>query len=126
MFSLKMPLVAALLVSVMTIASPKVSLANDADFVLKNKTGYQIDEVYVSSAANKSWGHDVMGSDALGEGERVKITFPHGNGACMFDIKVRYHDDGSTAEWNGVNLCKYETISLFWDDKNQVTRAVGE
>ena len=126
MFSLKMPLAAALLVSAMMIASPKVSLANDADFILKNKTGYQIDEVYVSAGSSKSWGKDIMGSDALADGERVKITFPHGNGACMFDIKVKYHDDGSTAEWSGVNLCEYEAISLFWDNKSQVTRAVGE
>ena len=67
-----------------------------------------------------------MGSDALSDGETVTITFPHGNGACQFDIKVKYHDDNSTAEWSNVNLCQYETISLYWDSKSQVTRAVGE
>ena len=126
MFSFKIPLVAALLVTVMTVASPKLSLANDADFVMKNRTGYQIDEVYVSVGSSKSWGKDLMGSDSLANGEQLKVTFPHGNGACMFDIKVKYHDDNSTAEWTGVNLCKYEIISLFWDNKSQVTRAVGE
>ena len=101
------------------------AFANDADFVLKNKTGYQIDEVYVSLSASKAWGNDIMGKGALGDGEGVKIVFPHGNGACSFDIQVKYND-GDKAEWSEVDLCKYETITLFWDKKNQQTRAVGE
>jgi len=99
--------------------------ANDADFVLKNKTGYQIDEVYVSASKNKNWGKDIMGTGSLGDGEQVKITFPHGNGACIFDLKVKYND-GDESEWSGVDLCKYESISLFWDKKAKTTRAVGE
>lgn len=101
------------------------AMASDADFRLKNKTGYQIDEVYVSRHSSSSWGKDIMGSDALDDGESVKITFPHGGSACKFDIKVRYHD-GDTAEWDNVDLCEYETITLFWDAKNHTTRAVGD
>ncbi len=126
MFSFKTLLVTTLLVSVMTVGIPKSGMANDADFTLRNKTGYQIDEVYVSVRSSKNWGKDIMGSDALDDGEKVNIVFPHGNGACRFDLKVKYHDDGSTAEWSDVNLCEYETITLFWDRKNEVTRAVGE
>ena len=102
------------------------SLASDADFRLKNATGYQIDEVYVSKHSSKAWGKDIMGRDALNDGESVKIVFPHNSDACDYDIKVKYHDDGSTAEWSDVDLCKYETITIYWDNKNQVTRAVGE
>lgn len=126
MISLKTPLAAVLLMSAMTIVSPTPSLASDADFTLRNKTGYQIDEVYVSARSSKNWGKDIMGSDALDDGEKVNIVFPHGNGACRFDLKVKYHDDASTAEWSDINLCEYETITLFWDRKNEVTRAVGE
>ena len=32
------------------------ALAGEQDFKLVNKTGYQIDEVYVSRATSKSWG----------------------------------------------------------------------
>jgi hypothetical protein len=126
MFSFKMPLTAALLVTAFTIASPGNSFANDADFTLKNKTGYQIDEVYVSAASSKSWGRDIMGTGSLAEDSSVKITFPHGNGACMFDIKVKYNIDNTTAEWSNVNLCETDAISLYWDAKNQVSRAVTE
>ncbi|HZQ00260.1 MAG TPA: hypothetical protein VFB13_12020 [Reyranella sp.] len=101
------------------------AFANDADFVLKNKTGYQIDEVYISLPSSKNWGPDIMGTHSLGDGEKVKITFPHGNGACKFDIKVKYND-GDASEWSAVDLCEYETITLYWDKKAQQTRAVGE
>ena len=101
------------------------AFASDADFRLKNKTGYQIDEVYVSKHSSSDWGKDVMGDDALADGESVKIKFPHSSSACKFDIQVIYHDKDK-AEWSNVDLCEYETITLFWDAKNQVTKAVGD
>lgn len=115
-----LPLAATLL-----LATAGLARASDADFKLKNKTGYQIDEVYVSSHASKNWGRDRMGSDALADGESVDIAFPHGGSACKFDIMVKYHDD-DTAEWGNVDLCRYAAINLYWDAKKQVTRAVGE
>ncbi len=121
----KIPFLAAMGVAFVGFAQLGTALANDADFVLKNRTGYQIDEVYVSRHSSKSWGKDVMGSGSLASGRNVKIVFPHGNGACHFDIKVKY-EDGDTAEWGDVNLCDYEAITLFWEQKNQVTRAEGE
>ncbi len=100
-----------------------VAHASDADFNMVNKTGYQIDEVYVSPASSQSWGSDIMGKDAVPDGASVSITFPHGGSACKFDIRVKYND-GDTAEWGNVDLCQYQTISLYWDGKQ--TRAVGE
>ena len=123
MFSLKMPVLAVLAMSATLLSAPGARAANDADFTLKNKTGYQIDEVYVSPTSSNNWGGDVMGRDALADGEQVKIVFPHGSGACVFDLKVKYHDDGSTAEWDKINLCNTDVVSIFWDAKNQVSRA---
>jgi hypothetical protein len=122
----KTPLAAAFSLALATVAWCGPAAANEADFRLKNATGYQIDEVYVSKHSSDRWGRDIMGRDALGDGEAVKITFPHGGEACRYDIKVKYHDDDSTAEWTDVDLCKYETITLIWDAKKQATRAVGE
>ena len=99
------------------------ALASDADFKLVNKTGYQIDSVYVGAHSSDSWGKDIMGKGALADDDAVDITFPHGGSACMFDVKVRYND-GDEAEWSNINLCQYEKISLYW--KNKQTTAVGE
>ena len=38
---------------------PAAASANDADFTLVNKTGYVIDEVYVSPASATKWGNDI-------------------------------------------------------------------
>ena len=107
----------------MGLAFAGAAQASDADFKLINKTGYQIDSVFVSQARNNSWGSDIMGRDAVPDGAAVNITFPHGGGACNFDIRVVYND-GDKADFTNVDLCQYEVISLFWDGKN--TRAVGE
>lgn len=115
----KLPLAALCLFATLGTAA----FANDADFKMVNRTDYQIDSVYVSRASSNSWGGDIIGKGALGDGKSVNITFPHGGSACKFDIKVKYND-GDTAEWGGVDLCEYETISLYWDGKQ--TRAVGE
>ncbi len=100
-----------------------IAHASDADFKLVNKTGYQINEVYVGPSSSDNWGSDIMGPDAIATGSSVNISFPHGGSACQYDIKVKYAD-GDTATWTGINLCQYETISLYWDGSK--TRAVGE
>ena len=99
------------------------AIASEADFKLVNRTGYRVDNVYVSPASAKSWGRDILGRDTLDDGETVTVTFPHTSSACRFDIKVKYHD-GDTAEWGNVDLCQYEQITIYWDGTN--TRAVGE
>jgi len=121
MRSFKMLLAAGFLLPIAT-----GTFASDADFRLNNKTGYQIDEVYVGPHSSSNWGNDILGSGALADGQGVNIVFPHGGSACHFDIKVKYNVDGTTAEWSDVNLCDFNSISLFWDAKNQVSRAVGE
>ena len=51
--------------------------ASDADFSLRNKTGYQIDEVYVSGHSSKSWGRDIMGRvTRLATARRSRSHFP--------------------------------------------------
>lgn len=99
--------------------------AGDQDFKLVNKTGYTIDEVYVSRSTSKNWGSDVMGQGTLEDGAAVDITFTAPANACRWDLKVKY-DDAETAEWANLNLCNINTVTLFWDRKNQTTRAVTD
>ncbi len=104
-----------------TLAVP--AMAADQDFRIVNRTGYQIDEVYVGASSSRSWGKDLMGKDALSDGESVNITFPNRTTACKFDIMVKYND-GDDATWNGVNLCQVSKVTLYW--RNGTTRAVTE
>lgn len=99
--------------------------AGQQDFTLQNRTGYQIDEVYVSRSSSRNWGGDIMGSDALEDGKSVNVTFNAPDNVCRWDMKVKYND-GDEATWNSLNLCNITTVTLFWDKKKEVTRAVTE
>jgi hypothetical protein len=102
-----------------------VAHAGQQDFSLVNRTGYQIDEVYVSRSSSSQWGPDVMGNGTLSDSERADITFNAPDGVCSWDLKVKYND-GDTAVWNNVDLCRISRVTLFWDRNNGVTRAVAE
>lgn len=90
--------------------------AGDQDFVLVNKTGYDIAEVYVSPANEKEWGEDVMGKDTLDDGDRVTIEFSHKEKECIWDMKIVF-DDEEEAVWEDFNLCKVREITLRYEGK---------
>jgi hypothetical protein len=99
--------------------------AADQDFTLVNRTGYQIDEVYVSPSSSNRWGRDVMGQDVLENSARTEINFPDGTRGCNWDLKVIYNDR-DTAEWRNLNLCSISRVTLFYDRKSGHTRAETE
>ncbi|AMB43667.1 hypothetical protein [Methylobacterium sp. AMS5] len=106
--------------------APSLTLAQGKqDFTLVNRTGYQIDEVYVGPVNQSHWGQDVMGKDAIGNGDKADITFNGGSNACKWDIKVVYND-GDESEFRGVNLCNVSTVTLFWNRSAGETRFVVE
>ncbi len=105
--------------------SVSTAYAAQQDFTLQNKTGYQIDEVYVSQSSSRNWGNDVMGRDALVDGNTVDISFNAPDNACRWDMRVKYND-GDEATWNNLNLCNINKVTLFWDRRGQTTRAVTE
>lgn len=106
--------------------APSFTLAQGKqDFTLINRTGYQIDEVYVGPVNQSHWGQDVMGKDAIANGDTADITFNGGSNACKWDIKVVYND-GDESEFRGVNLCNVSKVTLFWNRNAGETRFVVE
>jgi hypothetical protein len=106
--------------------APSLTLAQGKqDFTLVNRTGYQIDEVYVGPVNQSHWGQDVMGKDAIANGDTADITFNGGSNACKWDIKVVYND-GDESEFRGVNLCNVSKVTLFWNRSAGETRFVVE
>lgn len=88
--------------------------AENLDFTLVNKTGYPINEVYVSSAATNDWEEDVLGRDQLADADRVEIQFDRGSKGCNWDMKVTY-EDGESAVWERLNLCEISAVTLRYD-----------
>ncbi|MFZ2404277.1 MAG: hypothetical protein WAW41_04010 [Methylobacter sp.] len=103
-------------------ASSVVLAEAKQDFTLVNKTGYTIDEVYVSPSAANNWLDDVLGQDVLGDGENAKIKFHSSNDICKYDLKVIY-DDKEEVEWSDINLCEEEKITIHWNKKSGETSA---
>jgi hypothetical protein len=93
------------------------------DFVLVNKTGYDISEVYVSPSKRSSWEEDVLGDDLLEEGDSQTIRFRNSGNICMWDLKVVYDDDDSSAVWEDINLCKVSQVTIRYNRKTDRTSA---
>lgn len=107
------------------VVEPGSAQAGRQDFTLHNRTGYPIDEVFVTRARSRDWSEDVMGSGALDSGLAVKISITAPANICRWDMKVRY-SDGGEAVWNDLDLCTIGEVALYWDKQREVTRAVVE
>jgi hypothetical protein len=117
-------LVSMAIAAVAFLAAPSATYAaGEQNFRLTNKTGYTVSEVYVSPHNAKSWQEDVMGQDTLGDGESVNISFNRGSTACVWDLKVVYEDDDSSAEWGNFNLCTISQITIYYDEDSGKTSA---
>lgn len=107
------------------VCAPATAYAAGQDFTLVNRTGYQIDRVYVSASTERQWGGDAMPQSRLVDGERVSIGIPECARRCQWDLKVEYHD-GVKATWSGLNLRDITRMSLFWNSKTKTTTAQAD
>lgn len=99
--------------------------AGQQDFILHNKTGYTIAEVYVSPVHTDNWEEDILGRDVLPADEAVEIQFSRREDSCNWDLRVVY-DDGEDAEWENFDLCKVSSIEIFYDRRADRTWAEYE
>lgn len=114
---------AAIVVVVLAYAVPAGAQEAKQDFMLINKTGYELKALYVSPSRSDDWQEDVLGQDVLSDGQSVNVHFSPKVHTCEWDLKVVYSDDDSSAIWQKINLCQVERITIHYDRKNDVTRA---
>ena len=113
---------AAMLVSAFTTTSTQAE--SRQDFLLINRTGYDISEVYISPAKADDWEEDILGSDdSLDDGEQREIKFHRVGKTCLWDLKVVYDEDDSTAVWHDINLCEVSKITIKYNRKTDTTSA---
>lgn len=108
------------------LAAPAAASAAEArqDFTLVNATGYDVKAVYVSPARSNDWEEDVLGDDTLDDGTSVNIHFAAKTKTCRWDLKVVYAIDDTDAVWQNIDLCKVAKITIYYNKKNDKTRAV--
>lgn len=119
---MRLALATAAALASIAFAAPPVAAQSRQDFSLVNRTGYQINEVYVGPSSSPNWGNDVLGSQVLGTGRQVQVRFPRSSSECAYDLKVVY-SDGDTTEWRRINLCQISTITLTWNQARRTTNA---
>lgn len=86
------------------------AFAGQQDFTLYNKLGKTITHVYVSEADNEKWEEDVLGVDALANGDDTEISFDgFDDDVCSFDIKITL-EGGKSWIVSDVDLCSLNDI----------------
>jgi hypothetical protein len=116
-------LVAAFAAATLAIAVPAGAGDAKQDFRLVNKTGYELKALYVAPAKSDDWEDDVLGQDVLGDGQAVNVHFSPKTKACIYDLKVTYSDDDSSAVWEKIDLCSVEKITIRYNRKSDTTSA---
>lgn len=104
----------ALLLGVLLFAVPS-AFAGEQDFVLINRTGVEIYQVFVSPASAKDWQEDVMGSDTLPDGEQVEIQFDREEDAELWDLRIT-DSEGNGIEWEDLDLTAISVLTLHYED----------
>jgi hypothetical protein len=106
-----------LCLAVVVAGSVAVLARGDQDFVLVNKTGLIIEELYISPANDNEWGEDVLGVDVLKNGQQVTIKFSHKETECVWDLKI-VDEEKDDVVWEDINLCKASQITLKYEGKH--------
>lgn len=93
------------------------------DFTLVNKTGFTIDEIYVSPNGDDEWGEDVMSLDVLANGKSVEISFDEDYEELLLDFDIDLYDlkvvdeDGDEYYWTKLKLETINSIEISLDKK---------
>ncbi len=110
----KMNVLKAGLLSLALLLLVSAAHAGDQDFVLVNKTGVEINSLYVAPSSSDDWEEDILGQDTLASGDSVTIKFHRTETAAHWDLRVE-DSEGNSITWTGFNLFKVEQITLFFN-----------
>ncbi len=104
---LKYTILVAALVSGVVLAG-----AYDSVVSIRNKSSWDIHEMYLSSTDSDDWGPDQLGEHVIGNGETFKL-----NGIPCDDYDVKLVDeDGDECVVGGVQLCADADSWVISDD----------
>ena len=89
------------------------AFAGSQDFLLMNRTGYDIYAINISPSETKEWEEDVLGSQILANGETLEVKFSKRK-ERYWDIQVKFKD-GSGLYWMHLDLMNTKFIALNGD-----------
>jgi len=65
----------------------------------------------------------VLGEKVLEDEDEFEIRFQRSTRTCLWDLKVVYDDDDSSAEWDSIDLCKVSEVTIHYNRKARTTSA---
>lgn len=100
-----------------TASSPTASSEQGAaqDFTLVNKTGVEIDKLFISPHDADDWEEDILGRDTLPSGDSLDIKFHRSETAPMWDMRIE-DKQGNAIEWENLNLLKISKVTLHYEN----------
>ena len=101
--------------AMLVLATSQTSHAGDQDFTVVNKTGVEINALYVSPDDKKDWGEDILGKDTLPAGESTDIEFDAEEEAAKWDLRVE-DKEGNSIEWTDLDLTEISKVTLNYAD----------
>lgn len=105
----RFPLIAAAVISLLWFHAANL-FAGEQDFTLINKTGVDIQALYISTSATADWEENLL-PGPLAEGESIQIHFDADEEASLWDIMVQDHE-GTQLFWNQLNLKDISVVTL--------------
>ncbi|MGG5819596.1 hypothetical protein [Falsiroseomonas sp. HW251] len=93
----------------LTLAAPAMAQSQDPSFRVNNRTGNTINEIYVSSANDNSWGQDRLGANVLAPGQSFTIRLPQAQ--CLNDIRIVFAN-GQAHERRRVDTCQITDYNM--------------
>jgi hypothetical protein len=85
--------------------STEVQAAYDRRVVVYNNTSSTMRAFHASNIGTVDWQEDILGTDVLRPGRRVRINIDDGTGYCRFDFKAVF-SDGTKVIRRNVNVCE--------------------
>ncbi len=85
------------------------------DFTLVNKTGVEIDKVFISPHDADDWEEDILGQDTLPDGQTVDVKFARDETSAKWDVRIE-DKQGNAIEWESLDLLKIAKVTLHYKD----------
>ena len=95
------------------------------DFTIVNKTGWAIKEIYVAPTSSDNWEENII-KEPLEDGESLEVTFEPSEKTKKWDLRIVWVDEGKPVYWRNYDLTEISKITLFYNEKTDVTSAKTE
>lgn len=102
-----------MLVGAVYFSAMTINAQGAQDFLLINKTGVEINALYITPHNADDWGDDILGADTLAHDESLDITFSPREKAKLWDLRVE-DEDGAYIEWTRLNLIQISSVTLYY------------